>query len=484
MVEITNNTDKNQFLCLNVSKDKMEARLSVLPFDDNSADITLKDVLQFLKNKNITYGIKEDVIKNILQICRERNKPAEDEIISAQEETPMPENTVIAKGVWPIDGEDAKITFLVSDKKTAKNKDDDDEQTDYRDVKEIKTVRKDQPLAKLTPATRGKPGRDIFNIPIDPTPGKECELPCGAETRISDMDKNCLIACIDGHADYDGVTISVSPSFNVKEDIDFSVGNVSYNGPVEIEGNVKSGFTINATGNIEIGGTVNDAVVKSNADVTIKGGFVGTGAGLVEAIGNVTIGFARNQMIAGTNVEFNREAVDCAIYAKEAIIAKGGRLSIVGGLLCAGNEIEVDVLGSKIEVPTEAEAGIDYVTSKGCMKIKKELNLTASKIARIDHEITILRELKKVNGSLPSKQQHSFDEFLNKKNELTKKNEELITKEQFFTRRLTINKDARIIVHHTAYAGVTIKIGGESITLQESCFKKTFFLNGKTIEMM
>ena len=148
------------------------------------------------------------------------------------------------------------------------------------------------------------------------------------------------------------------------KDVDFSVGNISYKGAVSIKGDVNSGFNRIACGNIEIGGTVNDAKIKSEGDIKIAGGFVGTGEGKVEARGDVTIGFARNQMIIGNNIIFSREAIDCAIYAKETIVAKGGRLSIVGGVLTAGSLIEVDVLGSAIEVPTEVEVGINYAASK------------------------------------------------------------------------------------------------------------------------
>lgn len=461
---------KSKFLLIRVSQDKMEAKLTVQPFTHEGVNITIHDVLEIINNKKISFGIKEQVIKETLEKVRNDNIPAED--------------VLIVQGIQPVNGEDGKVKFLFKADKKAKPVaiDKDSNHLDFHNISVIEDVAKDQPLAQLIAPTRGTPGKDVFGQSIEVQAGKECALPAGKETKISDRDKNTLVSCINGNVKYDGRVISVSSDYKVEKDVDFSVGNISYKGAVSIKGDVKSGFNISAGGNIEIGGIVNDATIKSEGDIKIAGGFVGSGKGKIEARGDVTIGFARNQMIIGNNIIFSREAIDCVVYARETIVAKGGRLSIVGGMLTAGSLIEVDVLGSEIEIPTEVEVGINYAASKGLMSVKKELNFMKCTLEKIDNEINTLKNLKEAKGILDQKHQEAFNAFLKQKEKLEEELKDLTQREKIASKRLEVNKDAKVIVHHTCFPGVTIKIGEATAAVREEYRNTTFYLDGNVIK--
>ena len=54
---------------------------------------------------------------------------------------------------------------------------------------------------------------------------------------------------------------------DISGDVDLNIGNIDFNGDVNITGNVITGVTIRAMGSIYIGGYVEGAVIKSNKDI-------------------------------------------------------------------------------------------------------------------------------------------------------------------------------------------------------------------------
>ncbi|MGR3177372.1 MAG: DUF342 domain-containing protein [Candidatus Anammoxibacter sp.] len=463
--------DKTKYLLVSISDDNMEALLTVLPFTQDGIDLYASNVLDILKEKNVSFGIDQGAITRTIDDVREKNIT----VI----------NEVIAKGLRPVNGVDGKIDFLFKRNVKIKPLDSDDSNvTDYRNVSIIQNVKEEQPLAKLTPETEGKEGKDIFGQDVKPKLGKECYLPEGSGTKASDSDPNLLVSSVNGNVTYDEKVnvVVVTPGLTL-ENVDFSVGNVSYKGPITISGDVKSGFTVESSGDIYVGGVIQNSIVKTDGNMTIVGGFVGTGEGKIDVKGDVTLGFARNQTIVANNVIFVNEAVDCFIFAKGRVEAKGGRLSIVGGILAAGEQIDVDVLGSKIEVPTEVEIGVDYVVLKGLMNIKRKLKEVKSDLERITLEVEKMDEIEKEKGELSKRQQEGQQKFLKQEELLKKSLMELTAKERIAAKKVKINKEADVIVRHTVYPGVVIKMGDLQYDVQQELSNVRFHLEGKELKV-
>ena len=57
-------TDKTKFFAIKVSDDHMKVYLTVKPVAQEDSDINSDDVLKILQSKNVSFGIKEEVIKN------------------------------------------------------------------------------------------------------------------------------------------------------------------------------------------------------------------------------------------------------------------------------------------------------------------------------------------------------------------------------------------------------------------------------------
>ncbi|WP_347274118.1 FapA family protein [Candidatus Kuenenia sp.] len=159
-----------------------------------NVDITLENVLETLKAKGISFGIKDDAIKAALDKVRQEN-------ISV-------ENTLIAEGEQPVHGKDGSIEFLFDARSRTRPLVGSDGRVDYYNTSIIESVKKDQTLARLIAPAPGKPGRNVYGGIVVPIQGKLCGLPVGENTKISDNDPKLLVSCIDGNVRYIGGVVS------------------------------------------------------------------------------------------------------------------------------------------------------------------------------------------------------------------------------------------------------------------------------------
>src|SRR3990167_6837974 len=457
--------DKTDFLSIKVSDDLMKVYLTVKPFAQGWVDINVNDVLQILQSKNISYGIKEEVIGTTLDKARLKDSAVEDVLISEGDQT--------------VFGEDARLEFLFDVDKKTKPQEGAHGKVDFHEVSIIENVEKDRPLVKLIDPTLGKPGKNVFGKLLSPVHGKPCVLPIGENTRVSEKDQKLLVSCIDGNVRYTNCAVSVKSCCTVEKDVDFSTGNITSKGTVVVKGNVRSGFILDAVGDAEVWGTVEDSIIKSKGNVLVKGGFIGSGKGKIEAEGDVTISFARNQTIVATNVIILREAVGCTIYAKNTVRVNGDKISIEGGITTAGTMIEVESLGSKNEVHTDVEAGIDDTAHQSQMSTRKEISGLKAVLKTIDKELNTLHAIKKAKGELPAQYTKTFDHLLSRREESAKKLKDLEIEEI-----ISVNEGAKIVVNKVVHPGVEITIGESTMAILEEYKKATFYLSEDEIRIL
>ncbi|WP_347274117.1 FapA family protein [Candidatus Kuenenia sp.] len=171
------------------------------------------------------------------------------------------------------------------------------------------------------------------------------------------------------------------------------------------------------------------------------------------------------------NIKILREAIDCVIYAKKMVKAEGDRLSIAGGLVVAGTLIEVESLGSKKEIYTDVEVGVDYAAQQKQMNTRKEASDLRSALKKVDKELALLHEIKKSKGELTAKHADTFQQLLSRKEEIEKRLRDLPSGET-----VPVYKDAKVVVYKVVYPGVEIKIGEATMSILEECYNTTFYL--------
>ena len=228
-------------------------------------------------------------------------------------------------------------------------------------------------LARLHKEDPGKSGRNVFGEEIKPRTVRSEKLQYGNKISINE-EKTEIYSDVTGHANYLNGKVFVSDVFKVPADIDNSVGNIVYDGSVEIAGNVKTGFSVRATGDIIIGGVVENAYVEAGGQIIVKRGIHGMHKGTLKAGTNVMSKYIENAKVyAGGFVE--AEAIlNSDISATGEVRVHGRKGLINGGTVRAGRSIEAEYAGTEMGTFTTLEVGIDPTRKERYVEISKDVS--------------------------------------------------------------------------------------------------------------
>lgn len=455
-----------------VSSDKMSVNLTITPAAKNSKNLVFTDIKDLLKVQKVEYGINESSIKQALA-----------DVLETKLKVKM---ALIASGKPAINGENATIEYLFNTKGTLAPEQMEGGGVDFKNVSLIETVKDGQTIAKIVPAQKGVLGMDIFNKELPALDGKSITPPLGKNTLLDSTDSNNIIAKTGGNIRLTAKLIEVSEGYAVDGDVDYHVGNINYNKSVLIAGDIKSGFTIDIGGDLEVGGLVEDAKINTKGHVLIKGGFVGSGAGIINSRGAINLNFVHNQLIkSGTDITVAREALHSTLMSRNRIMVLGKTMSIVGGKVSARNEIIAHVVGNEQGTKTHLEVGIDFTLLEEKYKAEKKLKELAENKVKINENITKFDKLKIIKKKLEAKQEFLFKKLKEMLIKIEAQEIALAKRKEMINKNLYEIGKSKIIVNSRIYPGVHITIGDCHHTISEEInSKKTIMVVNSEIKIL
>jgi uncharacterized protein len=96
-------------------------------------------------------------------------------------------------------------------------------------------------------------------------------LKLGQNVRSGGDNNEILFAEIHGRVKQEGDTIQVVEEYVVDGDVDFSIGNIRFNGFVEVRGDVLDGFQVSASKGLKITGNVGACRLISHGNIEFCG---------------------------------------------------------------------------------------------------------------------------------------------------------------------------------------------------------------------
>ena len=327
------------FFTLDEITDHYEAAISVTKLM-KSGDFTPEDLKEFLKSSNIVFGIIDKVIESIFAKGKFEQK------------------IVVAKGRKVQDEKDGKIKYYFDTE--LKPFKDEKGNVDYKNLNFIQIVKKGDKLAEIVPPVKGVEGCSILGETIQPKEGQIPPLPTGSNVQADPGNANVLLADIDGTVSLKGKNVEVEPVLTIKENVDFETGNITFDGSVFINGDVKTGFDVNAHGDVQINGLVEDALIVSHGNVMVKTGFVGKGNGKISAQGSVITKYCDTQNITcDGDIDIGDFVMQSNIHTKGKLTVTEQTGLIVGGEIYAMEGVEAKVIGNQNFTQTTIYAGVD-----------------------------------------------------------------------------------------------------------------------------
>lgn len=432
---------------IKVDDDKMAARLTLIP-PYGGAPVTLPKIQQALQEKGVVNGIMTNVIEATL-----KDGYATDRII--------------AQGQHPEPGVDAQFQSLIPETTERKPQEDEHGLVNFRDLGHIIVVKQGNPLMRRIPPTAGKNGQDVTGQVRTPQAGKDAQFASGLQgAQIDPNDSNLLLAAITGQPKILPHGVVVEPTINVQM-VDISTGNMSFEGAINIKGDVKDGMKVHASGDVFVGGTVEAAEIEAGGNIVIKGGVIGhsehTGDpnevpvfnAKIISKGSISVRFAENvYMEAGADINIEEFSMhNHLVSLNQILVGKGKKGRIIGGLTCATVLVKAGIMGSNAGFVTKIRAGFNpYLQAK----------LDKLKLA-IDANEKEMDDLKKIIAFVlahPEKDKNGLlNKAINTKEKVELDYSRLHADRVSLLSEMTLSDHVQVIVEDTIHCGTDIQIG-------------------------
>lgn len=353
-----------------VASDQMSAQIQLIP-PLGGEKISIDDVLMALSGEGVVHGIDYAAIETAL----------------SQEKYYEP--IVAAQGTASIDGEDSSVNYHFLLEKNGRPTQLVDGSVDYRNLDLVENVEAGTLLATLNPATDGTLGKTVLGTILLAKNGRNHPLLVGKNVELSE-DGSEARAMTDGQVVLVRGKLDVLPVFEVRGDVDYSTGNIKFNGTVIVRGVVRDGFKVEAKGNVQVQSSVEGATIKSQGDIILRGGVRGQGKASLEAGGNVTARFVEKaQVKAMDTITISEAAMHSQLEAGTRVVVEGGRGWLVGGKVCAGEEIRARTIGSKIGTSTDLEVGYNLQCREQLREVQSQLDELSRQLESVHQAIRL-----------------------------------------------------------------------------------------------
>lgn len=480
-----------------VAKNRLAVAGTLYPKDATGEIITVRRLEDELERQGVVLGIRLEEIQAALERAQETGRPVK--------------NVVLARGRKPVDGTDAQQEILYEEQ-AAHGVVDEHDRMDFRERGFIPVVGVGQDLVRLSPATSGEPGMDVFGKELPASKGKPLSLKAGKNVEVIEGGRDQEGAQDEGleaagaeaseqapqgesgepgaklfRSQSEGVVvlargrIEVSDLVVIPGDVDLESGNVRLmRGSVRIQGAVRSGFAVEAPGSVYVDNAVEDASIVAGGDVSVRGGIVmaGDSESEVRAEGNVSAYFAQNaRILAGGNVEIARYIARSDVQAGFKVRAEGHvrvtepRGRIMGGTVVSGRGIEAYEVGSYVGVATTLVLTREDDKALKLIQEKRVLRRQVKQISKYFSEITP----DKIAG-LAADKRARIKKIL-ERGEKARARLRAIAAELAELARCAMDcmEKSQIVIKGTVNPGVVIKMGGKSLHVENPLPGARFF---------
>ena len=268
-------------------------------------------------------------------------------------EEPSRLEQVIARSTAAIDGQDGSIEWMEGLDPTTRPAvavgQDDADVVDYYNQVGYVRVAKGSHVATLHEPTLGEDGRDVTGRTIKAKPGRRNDVKI--DPSLSPDGSGRVIAGVDGILEYQHGVLRVSRVFEVRDAIDFSTGNIDFDGTVIVRDGVRDRFEVKATKDIIVDGLIEAATINCGRNFTCPRGMAAKGQGQLVVDGDAVVGYLNNVKgrIKGS-LTVQRELINCDLVIGGDLICDQG--TVIGGIVAVSGSVRVAVLGSNAERST------------------------------------------------------------------------------------------------------------------------------------
>ncbi len=317
-------------------------------------------------------------------------------------------------------------------------------------------------------------GVDVLGRKVQPKQGRPVNIFSGASVKRTETDDRITLeSTTDGNLKINSSGIEITTEITIRQDLDYSDGELQVAGSLRVFGDVKGGVSIKVKHDIHVQGSVEDAKIIAGGNVSIKGSFVGRGDGLIRAGGDVDIAVVLNQMVEATHtITITKESVNAHLIASDRVVAD--HAIVMGGVLTAGNEIAVRTLGGETYSTTKVKLGAGELFGEDMKAIDKDIQMLSKVSEQLKNEIYLLVRDRIDVSNFTSEKANQLKRMQTKLQETNDSIKQLTMKKQETSVAMSRKRCPKLIVTGTIHESVIVEINGVRSALKQSYSNVTF----------
>lgn len=450
-------------MVLEISSDKMEAYITIYEsqsfIQENLENLQI-NLQKLLQDNQIVYG----------------HQPLDLPAVKTSK------SYIIAKGLPPQKGADAKISYLQQAEKTPVINE--DGKADYFDMNFLVEINEGSWLGEKVPAKQGTAGKNILGESVPALMGDDFPLKYDTKSayEVEEEGKTVLRSKTKGVIGEVNGLLTVQKHLVIDGDVGLETGNLKFDGSIQVRGTVMPGYSIVSSGDISIesneGIHAAELIKSTEGDVFIKGGIFGRGVTKVEAYHNIFVKHANECTLeAKDDIHIGFYSLGATIFC-DSLVLDERKGKIIGGKVIAINSITSAYTGNNSERKTELIVqGIDRKILTENAKTK------AQDMMKLQEETTKLKfslsQLNQFKSSMTNQQVAIYEQTKQKYNEIQREIKELDGEIQRILKMLRQTSDYFIQITREANPGTIIQIGNKSSFLTTQTQGKFKLENGE-----
>lgn len=357
----------SDYFSVAVSEDKLTARL--MPKARDHEELVFEDVLELIEAEGIKHGLVEKAV--ILSFFKDESEELK--------------TLTIAKGYLPGEGKDPEIVYHFETNPLKAGKLLEDGTIDWKDRGEIPQVDEGNLLVEIVPGIDGTVGMDVFGNEIPTLPIAKVSLNAGKGVKKSE-DGNSFFASAKGTPQLSGnETLIVSPVLHIPGDIGIETGHVEFNGHIEVEGTVQSGYQVR--GESFKAQSIENAELYVSGDVVVTGGIFDS---KIKCEGNVkAVHVHKSDIKSGGDLVVGTEIAESRVELYGICKMEYG--TIISSEIAARGGIIAKNVGTAVSKPSHLDVGVDHTLRREISGLKKLFSKAGRKKKDLTPQIETLK---------------------------------------------------------------------------------------------
>jgi uncharacterized protein len=421
------------------SEDEYEAYLTIAASPDPQPMNATK--LRFaLKSQGVVYGVLEEALERAI----------EDHLAGR-----AVVHQLVAEGIRPREGVQpaVELKFELS----TKPKEDAKGRIDYREISSIFSCHAGDVLALKKKMRSPVNGITVSGTPITLPHFEDVTLISGANVQRDETDEEVIFrAKIDGALKFENNMLSIQPVLDLANDVDFSVGNVHFDGDVRIGRDVLPDFSVEASGKVSILGSAIACQIRSRDAIEVHGGVIGKGRAELRSDKSITVTFVENARLFATGDILVRNGImNSEAHCHECFSTEAKSSRITESTIIAGRGIRTQIAGSPYSVNTKLITGINTEKEKEYLKVKETLDGKIREAREIERRYgRAMLESRNLPRGIMDRAAKDLEKWDKLKEDILQVNSSLKGLEE-----LMYDYSATIVVKEMLYPKVFLKIG-------------------------